>query len=128
MLTGEPLSDDQIAKHAQGSWPYATGIRAERDFRISASLAGQERPHLFRDGQWVEPTGTTPTTHIPKPAIGALPNGMDLTDSVENEHFCMSLMAAFGLPVAHTEMVTFAGTKVLVIERFDPGCARGTVG
>jgi hypothetical protein len=33
--------------------------------------------------------------------------------------FCMSLMAAFGLPVAHTEMVTFAGTKVLVIERFD---------
>lgn len=74
---------------------------------------------LFREGQWPEPTGTTPTTHILKPSISTLPNGTDLTDSVENEHFCLKLMASFGLPVARTEIVSFADTKVLVIERFD---------
>lgn len=119
VLTGEPLSDDQIAAMLKDLGRTPLGIRAERDFRISVAGAQEKTALLFHDGQWVEPTGTTPTTHILKPAIGALPNGMDLTDSVENEHFCMSLMAAFGLPVAHTEMVTFAGTKVLVIERFD---------
>lgn len=70
-------------------------------------------------GQWTLPTGTTPTTHILKPAIGTLPNGMDLTDSIENEHFCLRLMAAFGLKVAPTEIVRFAGIKALVVERFD---------
>ncbi len=74
---------------------------------------------LLQDRQWIEPTGTTPTTHILKPAIGTLPNGMDLTDSVENELFCLRLMAAFGLPVARTEITAFADSKVLVIERFD---------
>ena len=119
VLTGEPLSDAQIAAMLKDLGRTPLGIRAERDFRISVAGAQEKTALLFHDGQWVEPTGTTPTTHILKPAIGALPNGMDLTDSVENEHFCMSLMAAFGLQVAHTEMVTFAGTKVLVIERFD---------
>ncbi|EEW25066.1 type II toxin-antitoxin system HipA family toxin [Rhodobacter ferrooxidans] len=119
VMTGEPLSDAQIAAMLKDLGRTPLGIRAERDFRISVAGAQEKTALLFHDGQWVEPTGTTPTTHILKPAIGTLPNGMDLTDSVENEHFCLRLMAAFGLPVAHTEMVTFAGTKVLVIERFD---------
>lgn len=67
----------------------------------------------------MEPTGTTPSTHILKTAIGVLPNGVDLTDSVENEHFCLRLMAAFGLPVARTWIATFADTHALVSERFD---------
>lgn len=119
VLTGEPLSDDQIAAMLKDLGRTPLGIRAERDFRISVAGAQEKTALLFHDGQWVEPTGTTPTTHILKPAIGTLPNGMDLTDSVENEHFCLRLMAAFGLPVARTEITTFAGTKALVIERFD---------
>ena len=119
MLTGEPLSDAQIAAMLKDLGRTPLGIRAERDFRISVAGAQEKTALLFHDGQWVEPTGTTPTTHILKPAIGTLPNGMDLTDSVENEHFCLRLMAAFGLPVARTEITTFAGTKALVIERFD---------
>jgi serine/threonine-protein kinase HipA len=31
------------------------------------------------------------TTHIIKPQIGTLPNGIDLTNSVESEHFCLEL-------------------------------------
>lgn len=119
VLTGEPLSDTQIAAMLKDLGRTPLGIRAERDFRISVAGAQEKTALLFHDGQWVEPTGTTPTTHILKPAIGTLPNGMDLTDSVENEHFCLRLMAAFGLPVARTEITTFAGTKALVIERFD---------
>jgi serine/threonine-protein kinase HipA len=118
-LTGEPLSDGQIAAMLKDLGRTPLGIRAERDFRISVAGAQEKTALLFHDGQWVEPTGTTPTTHILKPVIGTLPNGMDLTDSVENEHFCLRLMAAFGLPVARTDITTFAGTKALVIERFD---------
>lgn len=119
VLTGEPLSDAQIAAMLKDLHRTPLGIRAERDFRISVAGAQEKTALLFHDGQWVEPTGTTPTTHILKPAIGTLPNGMDLTDSIENEHFCLRLMAAFGLKVAHTEITSFAGTKALVVERFD---------
>jgi len=119
VLTGEPLSDTQIAAMLKDLHRTPLGIRAERDFRISVAGAQEKTALLFHDGQWVEPTGTTPTTHILKPAIGTLPNGMDLTDSIENEHFCLRLMAAFGLKVARTEIVRFAGTKALVVERFD---------
>ncbi len=119
VLMGEPLSDAEIAAMLKDLGRTPLGIRAERDFRISVAGAQEKTALLLHDGQWVEPTGTTPTTHILKPAIGTLPNGMDLTDSVENEHFCLRLMAAFGLPVARTEITTFAGTKALVIERFD---------
>ena len=64
-------------------------------------------------------TGTTPTTHIIKPQIGRLPNGMDLSDSVENEYLCLKLMEAFGLRVANVEMAQFGDKKTLVVERFD---------
>jgi serine/threonine-protein kinase HipA len=119
VLTGEPLSHAQIAAMLKDLGRTPLGIRAERDFRISVAGAQEKTALLFHDDQWVEPTGTTPTTHILKPAIGTLPNGMDLTDSLENEHFCLRLMAAFGLPAARTEITTFADTRALVIKRFD---------
>jgi serine/threonine-protein kinase HipA len=74
---------------------------------------------LWHKGKWLKPHGTTPTTHIFKPQIGALPNGIDLSNSVENEYYCLKLAAAFGLPVNHAEIKTFGKTKALVIERFD---------
>ena len=118
-LTGAPLSDGEIAALLSDLGRTPLGIRRERDFRISVAGAQEKTALLFDGGEWVEPSGTTPTTHILKPAIGTLPNGMDLTDSIENEHFCLRLMAGFGLPVARTEIAEFAGTKALVIERFD---------
>ena len=118
-LTGEPLSDAQIGAMLIDLAQTPLGIRAEQDFRISVAGAQEKTALLFHEGQWVLPTGTTPTTHILKPAIGRLPNGMDLTDSIENEHFCLRLLAGFGLPVARTEIADFAETRALVIERFD---------
>lgn len=118
-LTGDTLGDEEIAAILKDLKRSPLGIRRERDFRISVAGAQEKTALLLHEGRWTLPTGTTPTTHIFKPAIGALPNGMDLTDSIENEHFCMRLMAGFGLPVASTEIATFADTRVLVIERFD---------
>jgi len=48
-----------------------------------------------------------------------LRNGIDLTHSVENEHFCMRLTAALGMPVANTSIQRFGKRTVLVVERFD---------
>jgi len=47
--------------------------------------------------------------------------------SVGNEWLCSKIIAAFGLLVAHCDMIQFEGQKVLVVERFyrefasDPG-------
>ena len=48
-----------------------------------------------------------------------LPNGMDLSNSVENEYFCLELIKAFGLRVAKAEIATFGMQRALVVERFD---------
>lgn len=74
---------------------------------------------LRQDGKWYKPVGTTATTHILKPQIGRLPNGIDLSNSVENEFFCLKLISALGIPAANVEMTHFGGRRTLVVERFD---------
>ena len=74
---------------------------------------------LRQNGKWLKPHGTTPTTHILKTQIGELPNGLDLTDSVENEYYCLRPVAALGLPVNNAEIAKFGKTTALVIDRFD---------
>ena len=54
-----------------------------------------------------------------KPEIGRLPNGMDLSNSVENEFLCLQLMDGFGLCAANVEMTQFDDKKALIVERFD---------
>ncbi|MBL1438223.1 MAG: type II toxin-antitoxin system HipA family toxin [Rhodobacteraceae bacterium] len=118
-LTGRPMSGSDIETLLGNLTTHPLGLRRDNDFRISVAGAQEKTALLWHEGQWIEPTGTTPTTHIIKPAIGQLPNGMDLTDSVENEYFCLRLLQAFGLPVAHTEIAQFGDIKALVVERFD---------
>src|ERR1700756_307819 len=95
------------------------GITEDESFRISIAGA-QEKTALLRwNGRWCKPRGTTPTTHIFKPSIGKLPNGVDLTSSVENEYLCLKILNALGLPAANAEMHTFGDKRVLIVERFD---------
>ena len=118
-LTGEGVNEAQIGAILSDLDLAPLGIRRENDFRISVAGAQEKTALLRKDGQWIEPTGTTPTTHIIKPQIGRLPNGMDLSDSVENEYLCLKLMEAFGLRAANVEMAQFGDKKALVVERFD---------
>src|SRR5262249_28993679 len=43
----------------------------------------------------------------------------DLSNSVENEFYCLKLLSLFGLNTANAEIAEFGGRKVLVVERFD---------
>ena len=47
-----------------------------------------------------------------------------MSNSVENEFFCLKLTAALGLPSANVEMAEFGRTRALVVERFDRVHAR----
>ncbi len=74
------------------------GLSRDDDFRISVAGAQEKTALLQVDGQWFKPHGTTPTTHLFKTQIGKLPNGIDLSNSVENEFYCLKLLKHLGLP------------------------------
>ncbi len=119
MVEGDPIGDDEIAAIIGNLAAAPLGITKDRSFRISIAGAQEKTALLRRDGQWYKPRGTTATTHILKPSIGVLPNGIDLTHSVENEHFCLETIAALGIEAAKSQIATFGKKRVLVVERFD---------
>jgi len=118
-VEGEPISDDSIALIIKNLATAPLGVTEDESFRISIAGAQEKTAFLYRDGEWYKPRGTTATTHIFKPSIGKLPNGVDLTHSVENEHFCLELIAALGIETAKSQILTFGKRQVLVVERFD---------
>lgn len=68
---------------------------------------------LYQNGQWGVRSGRTPTTHILKPPLG------DLEGFAENEHLCLRLAGALGLPVAHSEVRRFGDEIAILVERYD---------
>lgn len=118
-ISGEPISDQKIEKLLNNLVRAPLGLDLDQDFRISVAGVQEKTALLYYEGKWLKPHGTTPTTHVFKIQIGTLPNGIDLSNSVENEYYCLKLMAAFGLPVNVAEIRVFGKTKALVIERFD---------
>mgnify|MGYP003664159643 FL=1 len=118
LVKAEPIANAAIARKLAALERAPLGIDTAEDFRISIAGVQGKTALLYYNGAWHIPHGATPTTHILKPQIGML-GGHDLSQSVENEHFCMQLLAAMGLPVAETAIENFNGQRVLVITRFD---------
>lgn len=121
-VKGEPLTDRDVEAILADLARAPLGVDKDQEFRISVAGAQEKTALLNIDGKWHRPLGTTPTTHILKPQLGQIPSAdgmIDMSDSVDNEHYCMRLMEAFGLDVAKTEIVTFGERRVLVVERFD---------
>lgn len=118
-ITGKELTPKDISQLLNALDIAPLGLRSENDFRISIAGAQEKTALLYYKDNWIEPHGTTPTSHIIKPQIGKLANGMDLSHSVENEFFCLRLIKAFGLRVARAEIARFEDQKALIIERFD---------
>jgi serine/threonine-protein kinase HipA len=79
------------------------------------SLAGaQAKTALLRDGaRWGVPRGRTPTTHILKPESPRFPG------LAANEHFCLELARAAGLPAVRSEVLRIGKANVFVSERYD---------
>ncbi len=118
-IEGEPLDEEAVDKLLRNLSQAPLGLMRDDHFRISVAGAQEKTALLHHDGKWIKPKGVTPTTHLFKTQTGELPNGIDLSNSVENEFYCLKLIEAFRLPVAKAEMQVFGETKALVIERFD---------
>jgi serine/threonine-protein kinase HipA len=115
------ISEEELVNDLKNLAAAPLALGEDEDFRISIAGAQEKTAYLRVDGQWAKPRGITPTSHIFKTPIGILhgPDQIDLSDSVENELFCMTLAHEIGLPAAHVEKVTLPGQVVLSVERFD---------
>jgi serine/threonine-protein kinase HipA len=118
-LSGEDLDERGIEDLLDNLVRTPLGVDGRTEFRISIAGAQEKTALLRYGGRWIKPHGVTPTSHILKKQMGRLPNGMDLSHSVENEFYCLKLLGAFGLPVNAAEIARFGGQSVLVVERFD---------
>ena len=79
------------------------------------SLAGTQPKTalLFDNNRWDVPSGRVPTTHILKPPTG------EFDGHAENEHFCLELARAGGLPVVDSRIMHFQDEVAIVVERYD---------
>lgn len=118
-VQGEAVDEEGIERMLLNLARAPLGLERDQEFRISVAGAQEKTALLYFRQKWWKPKGTTPPTHILKPQIGALPNGVDLSNSVENEFYCLKLLVAFGLATAEAEIKTFGKVKALVVERFD---------
>lgn len=118
-VEGRPVGESYIARKLGDLTATPLGVDEDEEFRISLAGAQEKTALLYWKKKWHVPHGTAATTHILKPQIGQLPNGIDLSRSVENEYLCLKLTAAFGLPSANVAIADFKGNRVLVVERFD---------
>ena len=121
-IEGDAIDDGAIEALLANLAGTPLGVDQDHDFRISVAGAQEKTALLFHEGRWKRPRGTTPTTHILKPQLGEIPTAFGIVDmqhSVDNEHYCLHLLSAFGLPVATTRIETFGKRRVLVVERFD---------
>lgn len=121
-VKGEPISDTEIESMLASLATAPLGVDKKQEFRISIAGVQEKTALLWHEGRWKRPIGTTPTTHMLKPQLGEIPTAfgpIDMAASVDNEHYCLKLMEAFGLDVAQTDIVTFGERRVLVVERFD---------
>ncbi|WP_048439984.1 type II toxin-antitoxin system HipA family toxin [Caenimonas sp. SL110] len=122
-IEGTAMTDDDVARLLRNAAGTALPGKQDADWDFRISIAGaQEKTALLRHGnRWMAPHGATPTTHILKMPLGLVGNMQaDMRTSVYNEWLCLRLLDAFGVPVAHAEIVTFADhPAVLAVERFD---------
>jgi serine/threonine-protein kinase HipA len=119
VVDGEPINNKEIAAIIGNLAVTPLGLTEDASFRISIAGAQEKTALLYRDGKWYKPRGTTATTHVFKPSIGRLSNGVDLTHSAENEYFCLKTIAALGMKAAKPRLAAFGGKSVLIVERFD---------
>ena len=108
------LTDSEIAERLKGLQKDISAWRASTDTgQFSLAGAQPKTAFYYEEGRWGIPSGALPTTHILKP-----PNA-NLDGHPENEHICLQLAKALGLPTATSKVQTFEGIPAIVIERYD---------
>jgi serine/threonine-protein kinase HipA len=102
-IEGRPIPDEDVSRILGDLKRTPFDVTDDTEFRISIAGAQEKTALLSLNGRWNILQGNTPTTHILKPQIGQRGN-LDLSHSVENEHLCMRLTTALGLPTAPTQI------------------------
>jgi serine/threonine-protein kinase HipA len=110
----EWLTDTDVAGRLRALRADASAGRAPHDTGQFSLAGAQPKTALLFDGQrWGVPSGRQPTTHILKPTT----DGLD--GHAENEHLCLALARALGLPAARSEVRQFGDVTAIVVERYD---------
>jgi serine/threonine-protein kinase HipA len=108
------LDDAAIAERLRALRADHSAWRIPRDTgQFSLAGAQPKTAFLLENGRWGVPSGRVPTTHILKPPTG------QLDGHVENEHFCLELARALGLPVVDSRIMHFQDEIAIVVERYD---------
>ena len=110
----EWLTEADIAERLRTLRQDQAAWRMARDTGQFSLAGAQPKTALLFDGQrWGVPSGPTPTTHILKPPI----DGLD--GHAENEHLCLALARALGVPAARSEVRGFENESAIIVERYD---------
>ncbi len=110
----EWLTEADVASRLRALQTDASAGRSPRDTGQFSLAGAQPKTALLFDGQrWGVPSGRTPTTHILKPPTS------EFDGHAENEHLCLRLAKALGLPTAHAEVRKFEDVTTIVVERYD---------
>jgi len=108
------LTDGEVAERLaalrtnKGAWR-----RAGDEGQFSLAGAQPKIALIRQEERWGIPAGRIPTTHILKPPSA------DIEAHAENEHFCLSVLRRFDLPVAASRVQVFEGEVAIVVERYD---------
>ncbi|HSY30576.1 MAG TPA: type II toxin-antitoxin system HipA family toxin [Verrucomicrobiae bacterium] len=110
----EWLDDAAIAQRLRALREDHSAWRIPRDTgQFSLAGAQPKTALLYDNNRWGVPSGRVPTTHILKPPTG------EFDGHAENEHFCLELGRALGLPVVDSRIMRFQDEVAIVVERYD---------
>jgi serine/threonine-protein kinase HipA len=116
------LSEADIAQRLRALKEDPSAWRKSNDTGQFSLAGAQPKTALLRqDDRWGVPSGRIPTTHILKPPNDAF------AGHAENEHLCLQLATALGLPAANSTVMKFKGEIAIVVERYDRIPTRGTI-
>ena len=108
-----PCDDHRLLEIVK-SLPYRPMLAGESGLRLSLAGAQSKLPVVFRDGHFYLPENGTPSTHILKPELSEWFKGI-----VANEHCCMTLARAIGIPAAETRIIDVGDIPCLLVTRYD---------
>jgi len=122
-VEGDPLSERELALLLDACVAPLDGSTSSADVPWPCVALGGARPKtaLLRSGaRWCVPRGATPSTHILRLPLGAVPGGAPaISTSLENEWLCAQLLRAFGFELPASRIEAIGPHKVLVVERVD---------
>jgi serine/threonine-protein kinase HipA len=110
----EWLDERNIAERLRALREDHAAWRLPRDTgQFSLAGAQPKTALLLEKDRWGIPCGRIPTTHILKPPTG------QFDGHAENEHVCLAVARALGLPAASSQVKKFENEIAIVVERYD---------